>query len=366
MKVKNLLLPAIITLLAGCASPMREAVKMAGVAEYRVTVLGDIHFDGKAYHITGAVTSNQNRERNRNIGMWEDGSSDALLAAASQQSCKDTPFVIQLGDLIQGDCDNAELQDKAFYDAVARLKQHFPGRKMLSLVGNHDVRGLADAPESADRVFVPLMKAELGVPVEMDGTNYALRYGKDLYIFYDYTKRSAGEFVKKMLAGNGDARHIFFLTHLPLFPCSAGNPGWVIPHFEELIPLFIRHKVIVLCAHTHFFGYIRYRGEGWNIPQLTVVSMGYQWEPGRKHTEGITSFNEWKSKINPRYYEDPDYKWSLKNLAKFKQEDFVTFTRMSYRPSGFVILDVKNDTVTAEIHIDNSGVPEKKIVLKGK
>ena len=197
MKIRILTLLAAAAFFAGCNAPVGNAVKMDGKDDYRLTVLGDIHFDGKAYHIADPDPESMHgaKERNRNIAMWENGSSDALLAAASQQSCKDTPFVIQLGDLTQGDCDNAELQDKAFYDAVARLKQHFPGRKTLSLVGNHDVRGLADAPESADRVFVPLMKAELGVPVEMDGTNYALRYGKDLYIFYDYT-------IKKRLEEN--------------------------------------------------------------------------------------------------------------------------------------------------------------------
>lgn len=367
MKVKNLLLPAIITLLAGCASPMREAVKMAGVTEYRVTVLGDTHYDGVQYHETEPQYENGKRERNRNIGMWEDGSSDALLAAASKHSSKDTPFIIQLGDLTQGDCENDVLHGAMFRGAFDVLHKSFPGKKLFTMRGNHDGRGDGTIISSVDKYFVPLLKKELGSDdIRMDGTSYAVRYGKDLYIFYDYAKESSGSFVKKMLADNGDARHIFFLTHLPLFPCSAGNPGWIVPHFEEFIPLFVRHKVMVLCAHTHFFGYIQYRGEGWNIPQLTVVSMGCQWEPGRKHTEGITSFNEWKSKIKPRYYEDPDYKWSLKNLAKFKQEDFVSFSRMSYRPSGFVILDVKNDTVTAEIHIDNSGVPEKKIVLKGK
>jgi hypothetical protein len=93
--------------------------------------------------------------------------------------------------------------------------------------------------------------------------------------------------------------------------------------------------------------------------------MGCQWKPGRELTDQITSFDQWKKKIKPRYYENPDFRRSLQRVDRFKDEDFASFLRMSYLPSGFVILDVKNDTVTAEIHTNDSGKPVRKIVMKG-
>lgn len=359
------LLSVLVVLLTGCFAPAGEAVKMDGRENYFMTVLGDLHFDGKEYHITEPQWPGSKRERERNLAQWQ-GKSQLVLDAANKASSKDTPFIIQLGDITQGDCDNVELQSAAFKDVFGVLKKYFPGRKIFSLTGNHDNRGMADAPDAVDEAFVPLLKNELGADVEMDGSNYAVLYGRDLYIFYDYSKRSSAAFVKKMLTENPDTRHVFFLTHLPMFPCSNGNPGWLVGGFDELIPLLAERGAVVLCAHTHYFGHQIYKCEKGILPQLSVVSMGYQWTPGAKITEDITSFDQWKSKIRKRYYEESDYKDSIKRVAKFKNSDFIKFIRYKYIPSGFVNLEVTQDKVVAHIHTDNSGKAAKSIVLKGE
>ena len=363
MKIKLLVSIVVAALLSGCVCD-NHVVKYEGKSGYQVTLLGDIHFDGAEYHIAPPKTENSKRERIRNINQWK-GKSQQVLDAAAKQSKNTAPFIIQLGDITQGDCDNAELQGAAFKGAFAVLKKFFPGKKIFSINGNHDVRGAADAPQAADRFFIPLLKKELGKDVEMDGTNYAFRYGKDLYIFYDYSKQTSGEFTCKAIGSNPDARHIFFMTHLPLFPCSGGNPGWIVKEAKDLVPLFAKHNVIVLCAHTHMFGYIVYKNKDGVIPQLTVNSMGINWTPGTKLTQTLKSFDEWKNKIHPRYYTREDSVRLLPNIDYFKNSDFIEYSRYTATPSGFVKLEVTDDKVTALIYTDNSGKPVKSIVLKG-
>ena len=82
MKFRNLHLPAISVLLAGCAIPVGEAVKMEGKDNYKLTVLGDLHFDAPEYHIAEPGSENQRRERNRNLKQWQGKSQEVLAAAA--------------------------------------------------------------------------------------------------------------------------------------------------------------------------------------------------------------------------------------------------------------------------------------------
>ncbi|MBQ7394985.1 MAG: metallophosphoesterase [Lentisphaeria bacterium] len=366
MKIKTILFTAILILLSGCAicgktSPDAHstAAKSDGRDNYQVTFIGDMHYDGPQYHIEPKTPAGARLH----YGQWQSGVSQQLLAEAAKQS-KDASFVVQLGDMINGDCDNAEKQSEALRDAYLMLKKFFPGKKVFFVEGNHDHRGKLDAAQAPDRVMLPLMIKELGDDAQMDGLNYSIRHGKDLFIFYDYRKETSGNFVKKAISSNGDARHIFFLTHLPMYPCSIGNPGWVVPHFRELIPLLAEKKAIVINAHTHSMNYIVYKCDAGVLPQLTVTSMGREWFPGTPLNVRCNSFAEWKKGVKPLYFTNPKYKKSIEKLNFFKNADFVTYRVGQLAPSGFVKLEIKGSQVSAHIFTDNSGKPAETIILK--
>lgn len=368
MKTRILLFPAAVILLAGCCICGKEknadnhisAVKINGKSDYQVTFLGDIHYDGPQYHIKPLPE----RSAKLHYGQWEQGLSQKVLAAAAEQSKDTADFVVQLGDIINGDCDNAQMQGAALSDIHALLKKFFPGKKVLFLEGNHDHRGSQDAVQAPDRYIFPLIQKELGENAVMYGTNYAVRYGKDLFIFYDYRRENSGEFTKKMIDSNSDARHIIFLTHLPMFPCSIGNPGWVVPHFKELIPLLAEKKAVVVCAHTHSMNHIVYKCDAGILPQVTVTSMGREWSPGTPLNVRCKSFDEWKKGINPRYFTLDRYKRSIENLNFFKNENFITYRVGHLAPSGFMKLEIKGDRIISHIFTDNSGKPAESFILK--
>ena len=360
MKMRVLLFLAAAALLPCLAACRSQAVKFDGGGSYEVTLIGDIHYDAPEYHINTYTA----RQAKLHFTQWQDGTSRQVLAAAAGVS-GNVLFVVQLGDMIQGDCDNLELQGMAYQAAFAELKKHFAGKKILAVRGNHEHRGKNGVGQAPDKYLLPLLKKELGRDVDMDGTNYAVCYGKDLYIFYDYCKKNSGEFVKKTISEYGNSRHIFFITHLPMFPCSFGNPGWVVPQFRELIPLLAKHKAIVLCAHTHFWGTFVYKCDEGTLPQLIVSSMGNNWEPGAPMKKRYSSYDEWKRNIRQKYYDDPNCKWSIDNLKFFKNSDFIHYQSYLANPSGFVKLEVTDSKVTAHIFTDSTGKPVKSVILKG-
>ena len=171
-----LLFAAVMFLLCGCQSQ-----KACAQHSYDVMVLGDLHYDGMEYHTSKAVTGARAKERVRNCTMWQEAT-PKLLAAAAKQMNKDIPFVIQVGDFTQGDCDTFELHEKMIRDGFAKVKSYFPNHKLFPVRGNHDVRMLkGNNGTPTIRAYFPLIAKELGVE-KVTGT-YTVRQGKDLYIF---------------------------------------------------------------------------------------------------------------------------------------------------------------------------------------
>jgi hypothetical protein len=117
--------------------PMPPPVERAP-GDYSVIVLGDTHFDGLVHATYHSHNPNppeyQIEEWDRNAGMWADRCPRLLQAAAARMTA-DTAFAIQLGDLVQGDCnDDATHEQMAtnFFALAEKLKKEAAARKMKS------------------------------------------------------------------------------------------------------------------------------------------------------------------------------------------------------------------------------------------
>ena len=124
MKKFYLLLSAVTALIFSCG---QNLAAQSPKTDYKVLVLGDLHFDGMEYHKTPAVSANRAKERKRNCDMWKEATPQ-LLSIAAKQVDNTTPFVIQVGDFVQGDCDTIELQEKMITDGFAAVKKYFPDK----------------------------------------------------------------------------------------------------------------------------------------------------------------------------------------------------------------------------------------------
>ena len=138
--------------LAGLALPGGAAelfAKNSGSRAYNVVILGDTHFDtepASVYHShynepVEWLNRVQRAEFARNGEMWRDRCPRMLKRAACLVN-DNTRMAFQMGDLIQGDCGNGEVHRKMLDDVMNRFKEEFGGLPFVTVVGNHDIRGV--------------------------------------------------------------------------------------------------------------------------------------------------------------------------------------------------------------------------------
>ncbi|MBP5638173.1 MAG: metallophosphoesterase [Victivallales bacterium] len=259
---------------------------------YSVLVFGDVHFDSMEFRNNlDGLKEYQKKELKRNLAKWEPEERAAIpnmLKDAGKISAG-MAFGVQLGDISQGDCGSAELQKKAFATVLGKLAFARPEKntewQLFAVKGNHDIRG-EGAKGAYDAVMLPYLEKQFREKCPVAGrADFALKQGPDLYIFFDSI--GAGEedlrFVETTLAKHGDARHVFFLTHLPVIPASQGGSFWIVferktPLRRRLLDLLAARKAIVLAAHIHNTTLTTYRSKAGTITQFTSFSMPVDWK----------------------------------------------------------------------------------------
>ena len=228
--------------------------------------------------------------------------------------------------------------------------------KLLAVKGNHDVRVTGvkgNCNEPAEKAFMPLIAKELGRENFVGG--YTVRQGKDLFIFFDnfYSAKDGINFVKKALNDNKDARYVFFLTHLPVFPCSVSVPDWLIQGRTAISAMLAGRNAVVLCAHTHAPSFVSVSGADGNFSQMVVCSMGNQWNPDTAPAIRNDKYEQFISKSLSHKRAKPTRAGFFKKYEKYTVNEF----NMYSGHSGFVVVNVDDNAVTADIYTGNSGKP---------
>lgn len=251
-------------------------VPTRGRGDYSFIVLGDTHFDGpnaSTYHSLYANPAETYvKEFDRNAKMWADRM-PRLLKAAAARVRDDTTFVLQMGDLVQGDCCSDTVHAKMATDAFGTIKDAF-GRKLpLYLTcGNHDVRkggSGSDASKGAGPAYYAcmsrLLTCEEGQDInEKDQLNYSFMRGPDLFVFANFNLSATAEydFIKKALAAHPEARYRFVVAHGPPIPSDTTNWHWGLCNSKtdsdsaqkprrDLRALLMANDAIVLAGHIH-------------------------------------------------------------------------------------------------------------------
>lgn len=330
---------------------------------YNFIALGDIHFDGAQYHKLPPQTAGRKKERQRNLSMWESGKSAAVLSAAAAQAKSSKPaFVVQLGDFTQGDCDTPELQEQMFADGFAEVKSFFPGLKLFPVKGNHDVRVTGfkrSCNTPAEKAFMPLIAKELGR--ENFIGSYTVKHGKDLFICFDnfYDAKTGLAFIRKALKENKDARYVFFITHIPVLPCSLVASEWLVQGDRIIADMLAKRNAIILTAHTHHPSYLSFSDKNGTLSQLVVSSMGSQWKPEESPAIQIDSFEEFTKAAMKKTKNIEKRSSFFKRYEKYTVNKFNLFSSNS----GFAVIRVDDNAVTAELHTGVSGKPWTTITL---
>ena len=315
---------------------------MPGERAYAVSVLGDLHYDTApetVYHAKFAELFRaagkhplRFKEFERNAKMWA-GPSRQILAASGKCAAGDTAFVLQLGDLIQGDCNDFAVHRRMLDETATLVKGAYPtGLPLVTVCGNHDIReGGMGRNQAAKQPYVDFSldfhRRELGSRLcgGMNATTFAFRQGPDLYVALDFNSAiDHVPLVKKILAANKDVRHTFVLSHGGVFPFDCWDCRWFYlggvseshkglkPHQaadrlrREMRALLAARNAIVLCGHTHHLELKEAKFPEGTITEMTMNSVPCQSKgpdfPGEPQVvrEGVSAYGvtDWVKK-NP-------------------------------------------------------------------
>lgn len=253
--------------------------------KYNLLVLGDTHFDTEpntVYHALYLETSDPKTDKHqaefvRNGEMWRERLPRLLQRAARLQDSR-TRMVLQMGDLVQGDCGSGDMHQRFLSDAFQRLKSEFPSLPLVPVVGNHDIRGVG--AEEAYRSFMPgRISQELGKKISK--TTFSFPIGDDVFLYLDFNKPDDAE-IERLLDDSKEARHTFIVSHGTILPFDAKSCRWFFHggagqehtearrHFRHL---FAQRHAICLCGHTHKTEHIDWYGDGGRITQMIMNSV---------------------------------------------------------------------------------------------
>ena len=320
----------------------------AAAEEYRVLVLGDIHYDRKELHTDPKILASKSHRRN--LEMWKKATPELLTRAGEAAKSESVRFAIQLGDITHGYAGTEEFQRQLLTEGYAAVKSYFPETPLLVVRGNHDagIKSGADGDAIASAVLTPTVEKEFGADkVDGDG-NCAFRQGDDLFIAINGflpAEKIVG-FVERTLEANPETRYVFFLSHLPVLPASAKVPFWLLPGHYKVAELLETRQTLILAAHTHVSSMELRVTERGTLRQLIVSSMGSQWNP-----EGFTPprFTSWEELLAVSK-KLPERKKNKNNRKRWPvlEAKGTYFMRELFLNSGWVILRIDDDGYTVD------------------
>lgn len=329
---------------------------------YSVVILGDTHYDtlpSSVYHSNSTDTNPVHlAEFDRNGKMWIERCPRLLKRAACLVE-DDTKLILQVGDLIQGDCDDVLVHKKMLADAMDLLKASFGELPLVTVVGNHDIRGLN--AESAYKEYMPQrMSAELGKQISK--TTFSFNIGNDAYLVLDFNKPDDSE-IERLLSDSRDARNTFVITHGPLFPYDDTDGRWYFHggpgedakrrHFRSE---FAARNAICLCGHVHTTEFADYRCDEGSIMQMTMSSVWESPDQGTFSVEAQTPEDYGKYRLT----KDPNMGYDA--LYEEYRSGFRRYFRS--RSVGSYKMTVDGNAVTIDFYAGDSPLRSKRFYLR--
>ena len=375
-------------LLLGVTLVATEACAASG-GTYSVVVLGDLHYDGDTpgkFHgeylktLKGAKPKRLD-EFKRNAKMWA-GPSRKMLAASGKCASSDTAFVLQLGDLIQGDCESSAIHTQMLAEATSLLETTYPGLPIVTVCGNHDIRqgtSTRGATKAYNQFMLPYLTRQLSgvVTNAVTKTTFGFRRGPDLWIIADFNVGGRDlDVIKQLLADNEDVRYTFFCSHAPVIPSdiSAKNHarrGIFLGSEKndrqrrEMRAIFAKRNVIVLCGHLHDLECNVWQGDGGSITEMLVNSVLCRNSTLDNPAEPDVVFD------SPARYGD----WPADKVRDAETAAIDTlfaeyragfFKRYAARAAGHYALRISDSGVTIDYYGRDATTPTKTFVLRGQ
>jgi len=300
-----------LSVLGGAATTKSWAVpfRKQHAKAFEFVFLGDIHFDKLSFHDPDYVKAKYPHDEGQieNYSRITHENLSALMQVSKAQAqAANAPFILQIGDFVEGLCGSKELareQTTALIDYVEA--QHFD-RPFLAIKGNHDITG-AGAKEVFHEVVLPWQSRQMNMPVTSANNVYVHQNAR--FILFDcFTEKESLEWLREVIRDHKSSEVLFFCTHIPVVPYNARSNWHIYVHpeeaqqREELLNLLGAHKAIVLSGHLHKTSIVVRNTPSGNFVQVGLGSVIPALDaPVRDHLQGLDAYNARLVELEPDF-----------------------------------------------------------------
>lgn len=321
--------------------------------EWVFPLLGDLHIDHPDHHDMDWLAKEHPNDvaQVKNYCRISREVTPKLLAVVGQQAKEargPVPFVLQLGDLVEGLCGSEALAKKQANDALDLVRRtEFPA-PFLFTKGNHDVTG-PGAAQVYDQVLVPFMAGQAGRDIR--GAAFTRDREGVLLVFYDAYHRGSLEWFDTLLQKQ-KPRRLLFVIHPPVVPYNARSTWHVYSSAkmtkerERLLELLGAARAIVLCGHLHKYSFLIRRTAKGKFAQLGLSSVGSTAAvKPRDLIEGVKGYTPDLVKLEPKHSPDTE---DLRRKTLELEQPFIE--QFEYADTwGHALVSVHGDQVEASV-----------------
>jgi hypothetical protein len=289
-------------------------------------LLGDLHFDRLEHHDHDWLA----KEHPGDVSQVENYSRitrelTPKLFARVRESLADlnaskthVPFVLQLGDLLEGLAGTEELATRQAREGIDFVREANFSAPMLITKGNHDITG-PGAVEAYRQLLLPFISQAGGsaggagvspASTKITEAFFSRRQGGTLIAFYDAYDKNSLDWFDKTLAESKPKRLIVAI-HPPVVPYNARS-NWHIysspkqaAQRAKLLELLGRHRAIVLCGHLHKYSLLVRRTDFGPFVQLAISSVAASPDGQPKDVRsGLDQYTPDLVELEPRHAPD--------------------------------------------------------------
>lgn len=302
------------TIIAGTGGSWALAAPTNGAKDWVLPILGDLHFDRLDHHDMDWLK----KEHPNDVTQVQSYSrisremTPKLLTVVRQQikdAPAEVPFVLQLGDLVEGLCGSEERATQQANDALDLLRKIDFATPFLFTKGNHDITG-PGAAQVYDKILVPFMAQN--DPRGIGGAAFTRDQADSLLVFYDAYHRDSLEWFANVLEKQKPKR-VVFVIHPPVVPYNARSTCHIYsqPRQERerqrLLEMLGRSRAIVLCGHLHKYCFLIRRTETGRFVQIGLSSVANSEDAKlRDLIEGVQGYGPDLVKLEPRHSPDTE------------------------------------------------------------
>ena len=275
-------------------------------------LLGDLHFDRLEHHDhewlarehPGDVSQVQNYSRITREMTPRLFARVRESLAALEKAKASVPFVLQLGDLLEGLCGTEQLAARQAREGIDFVREAKFSAPLVMTKGNHDITG-PGAVEAYRQVLLPFLSEETGTKISEAA--FSRRQGGTLVAFYDAYDKNSLEWFDKTLA-EAKPERLIVAIHPPVVPYNARSSWHIYSSPKQsaqrtrLLELLGRHRAIVLCGHLHKYSLLVRRTDQGKFVQLAISSVAATSDgKPRDERSGIEAYDPDLVELEPRH-----------------------------------------------------------------